>query len=133
MIELVRTLRSYLKTLHPTVYFQSASAKSSYPYITFNILNSVHDGEGFEVFPIEVDGWDNSSNEDPTAIENLMAKINGKMDENGEPTGLNKKTLITEDFIVTFYIDSKLPPIPDDDKRIQRRKYTYQARVFERS
>jgi hypothetical protein len=129
MIELRKALLTYLKTIHPRVYFQVAPEEAQYPYIVFDFPNTLFDGEYQENVSVHIDGWDN--NPDTTALESLMALING----NGElvnPTGLDKKTLISDTIAARFGLENKIP-LRDDDPRIRRRKYIYQARIFGRS
>lgn len=137
MIELRTVLQDFLKTLHPDVVvgaktlsrvkYQEATKETPFPYIIFDFPNTLPDGEGFQNVSVDIDGWDNPSDGSTAALEALMSTING----DGE-TGLNKKTLATENLVVTFYLENKLS-LQDDDKRIKRRKYVYQARLFERS
>ncbi len=124
MIELRRTLNAYLKTLHSRVYFQTAPYTAEFPYLVYNIINVFDDGEGQQTVTLDIDGWDKPADGDTTALENLMFAVN---------EGLNKKTFTTDKIAVTFYLDSKIIPLTDDDPRIKRRKYVYQGRLYERS
>jgi hypothetical protein len=45
-------------------------------------------------------------------------------------TGLNKKVIQNTDLAVVLYLENKFA-LQDDDKRIKRRKYVYQARKWE--
>lgn len=116
MLELRIIIQAHLETIHPQVYFQKASPDAEFPYLVFDIPNIIGDGESVEVAVVDVDGWNKGA--DTTAIETLMASVN---------LGLNKKTLNN----ITLYLEIKLV-LQDDDPRIQRRKYTYQARIFRR-
>lgn len=122
MIELIKALHAHLKTLHDRVYFQRAHDGTPFPYLVYNIPSLHDDGEGFQFITLDIDGWDAPETVDTTAIENLMTAVNA---------GMNKKTIVTESFAVTFYLESKLP-LEDDDPRVKRRKYVYQGRLFER-
>lgn len=122
MIELRIALHAHLKTLHDRVYFQRAHDGTPFPYLVYNIPSLHDDGEGHQLITLDVDGWDSPEDGGTTPIETLMATVN---------TGMNKKTIVTESFAVTFYLESKLP-LEDDDPRIKRRKYIYQGRFFER-
>lgn len=121
MIELRILLQEYLKTLHSRVYFQTVNEKEMFPYIIYDFPNSIPDGEGYELITVDIDGWDYNNTGDTTEIENLMRIINS----------LDKKTLISDDTAVTFYLENKIPLV-DPDKRIKRRKYIYQAKLFRR-
>ncbi len=116
-------IQAHLKAIHPRVYFQVAPESAQYSYIVYDFSNSLDDGEGLQVITLDVDGWDNPGNGDTTALETLMDTIN---------ESLNKKSLTTDTLTVSFYAETKLP-LTDDDPRIRRRKYIYQARLFERS
>ncbi|MBT2722314.1 DUF3168 domain-containing protein [Bacillus sp. ISL-46] len=119
MINLRKALISYLKGIHPRVFYQAAPDKAVYPYIVVNFPNSSDDGEFQELFILDIDGWDRTG--DTTTLENLMVSING----------LNKKTLMADDLAVTFYLDRKLA-LTDPEPLIKRRKYIYQARLYKR-
>lgn len=123
MIELRTQLQAFLKTLHQRVYFQLAPDTAQFPYLVFDFPNSFSDGEGMEIITVDIDGWDKPADGSTLALETLMQTIN----EN-----LNKKSIVTENIAVTFYLENRLP-LQDDDKSIKRRKYIYQARLFERS
>lgn len=123
MKNLRNVLKTYLKTIHPRVWFQSAPETAQYPYLVFDFTQIVNDGEEFESVAVDIDGWDMPAGGDTTALETLMQTVND---------ALNKKTLIAEGLAVTFYLDRKIP-LRDDNKDIRRRKYIYEARLFGRS
>lgn len=120
MINLRKLLHSYLKKIHPRVYYRKAPKDAKFPYLVWDITQMTPDGEGFEPATIDVDGWD--MNDDTTALETLMDNVNSALD---------KKTLSNDKLSVTFYLDRKLP-LGDDNPDIQRRKYVYEARLFRR-
>lgn len=121
MIEVRTALSAYLKILHPRVYFQQAPENATFPYIVYDLPNSFSDGEGFEIVALDIDGWDCNNTGDTTSIETLMQIINA----------VDKKSFVTDNTAVTFYLETKLSLI-DDDKRIKRRKYTYAGRLMRR-
>ena len=131
MKNLRKLLHPYLKSIHPRVYFQDAPDNAQYPYIVYDVTQVPDDGEGFHNIAVDIDGWDMPNNGDTTGIETLMETINGNGDIKN-PTGLDKKTLIAEGLVVTFYLDRKLS-LRDDNPKIKRRKYIYEARLFGRS
>lgn len=120
MIELRISLISFLKTLYPRVYFQQAPENAVFPYLVFDIPNIFDDGEGQEIATVDVDAWDVAT--DTTALEVLMTSVNAE---------LNKMVLTSGNMTAAFYLDTKIP-LTDDDPRIKRRKYIYQAKLFRR-
>lgn len=121
MKNLRECIHSYLKSIHPRVYFQIAPDNAQFPYLVYDFTQITNDGEEFETVAVDVDGWDLT--DDTTALETLMQTVND---------ALNKKTLTAEGLAVTFYLDRKIP-LRDDNKDIRRRKYIYEARLFGRS
>ena len=119
MIEIRQVLSTYLKTLHPRVYFQVAPDNAIYPYLIYDIPSIYCDGEGGESVVLDIDGWDSNTTGDTTAVENLMLAINA----------LDKKVLTTDNMSVVFYLDNKMA-LTDTDKSIKRRKYTYSGRLM---
>lgn len=119
MTEVRKALNTYLKTLHPRVYFQVAPENALFPYVVFDLPNSFSDGEGGEIVTLDIDGWDLNNTGDTTVIENLMKTINS----------LDKQVLTTDEITVVFYLENKMA-LADDDKHIKRRKYTYSGKLF---
>lgn len=129
MISLYALLGDFLETKHPRVYSEAAPDDARYPYLVFNFPVNTDDGESSGTATADIDGWDAPGDGDTTALEILMARVNG----NGEitnPTGLNKLTLASDTLKASFYLDRKIP-LTDPDPRIRRRKYIYQVRLFE--
>jgi len=122
MRELRKALKTKLKTIHSGVYFQIAPETARFPYLVYDIPNDSDDGESMELVIVDIDGWDSPDNGDTTALEILMSSVNAS---------LNKSVLTTESMSVVLYLDTKLS-LTDDDPRIRRRKYTYQAKLFKR-
>lgn len=120
MIELRTALTTKLKTIHPRIYFQTAPKDAAFPYFVFDFPGISDDGEYEELCVVDVDGWD--ANADTTALESLMSAVNA---------ALNKSTLTAANMVVALFLDRKIPLL-DDDPRIRRRKYVYQARLFRR-
>lgn len=121
MIEVRKELSTFLKTLYPRVYFQTASEEAIYPYIVYDLPSIFCDGEGGEVITLDIDGWDYNTTGDTLSIEDLMKNINL----------LDKKVFTTDNMSVVFYLETKMS-LQDNDKNIKRRKYTYTGKLFRR-
>jgi hypothetical protein len=119
VIELRKVINAALKTVHPRVYFQAAPDDAIFPYLVYDLPNSVDDGY-LEQFVLDMDGWDTST--DTTVLETLMDNVNNSLD------GM---TSTADGLIMSFYLDNRLSLL-DDDPRIKRRKYTYQVRTYQR-
>ena len=128
MIEVSQSIRVFLKTLHPRVYQQIAPETATYPYIVYD-FQLYPTGEGEELCTLSIDAWDKTLTGDTSIIENLISLINGKIDENGNPTGLNKRTITNETFSVTFYNENMIAVV-DDDKTLRRRNYNYAGNLI---
>lgn len=111
-----------MKTIHPRVWYKKAPVSAQFEYLTYSFQNATADGEGFNLVVLEVDGWDMPLNGNTTRIETLMHEVAKKLD---------KKVLTSNDLAVAFYLNQKLD-LDDEDERIERRKYTFEMRVFER-
>ncbi|OIJ17100.1 hypothetical protein BKP37_00750 [Anaerobacillus alkalilacustris] len=122
MIKLRKELLSLLNALHPRVYYQDAPDNAQYPYIVFDFPTSSFDGGGLEVVTVDIDGWARPKDGDTTELELLMEKIKD----------IDKTTCSNDGFAATFYLENRLA-LTDDDKKIKRRKFIFQARVFDRS
>lgn len=118
MIALRKSLTTFLKTIHPRLYFQRAPSTAVFPYLVFD-FQLYPDGESFELCTLAVDGWDN--NPDTTELETLMALVKS----------LDKKSLTNTEQSVTFYLDNMLP-LTDDDESIRRRQYNFSGKLFRR-
>ncbi len=119
MINLRKLLYSFLSTNfnNVAICYHTAPKEVSYPYIVFDFPSSFTIGD-LETVVVDIDIWDNKT--DTTELEILVDNINNV---------LNKTTLSDTTMSVVFYLDTKMT-VDDDDARIQRRKYVYQARLF---
>jgi len=119
-IELRTALQTLLKTLHARVFFNVAPDTVVFPYIVFDIPNSMNDGV-LETFVIDIDVWDIEA--DTTALETLVGTIDN---------ALHRNTIYIDDKMgITLHRENRLI-IHDDDPRIRRRKYVYQARTYQK-
>jgi hypothetical protein len=123
VIEIRKVIKAALKSIHLRVFFQDASDDAVFPYLVYDLPDSIDDGS-MEQFVLEVDGWDQIlPGQDTEALETLMDSAD---------KSLHRKTFsVNNELAMTFYRDNRLALI-DDDKRIRRRKYIYQVRTFER-
>lgn len=120
MRELRKILQTNLKLICPNVFFQSAPETADFLYLVFDVVNIHSDSEGYEQAIIDIDGW--SNNKDTTELETTMKAVE---------VILNRNTFTEGAKTATFFIESKIP-VRSEDERFQRRKYTFQARIFER-
>ena len=121
MIEIRQVLHSYLLTLHPGTYFQRAPDNAAMPYLVYNFVNILDDGQSHQLMTLDIDGWDNV--DDTTSLEVLMSQVE---------VGLDKHVLVGTGAVISFYLDNKIPLL-EDDQKIHRRKYIFQGRIFKRS
>ncbi|MGJ9381531.1 tail completion protein gp17 [Salipaludibacillus sp. CF4.18] len=122
VIELRKIIKTALKSIHPHVHYQSAPDGSDFPYLVYDLPNSIDDGS-LEQFVLDVDAWDVPANGDTTTVETLIDSAD---------KALHRKTItVNNELAVTFYRENRLP-LTDDDPKIKRIKYTYEARTFER-
>jgi hypothetical protein len=119
VIEIRKAIQSLLKTIHPRVYFEVADNKAAYPYLVYDLPNSIDDGT-MENFVLEVDGWDQPTDGDTTALETLMSTADDV---------LHKAVIRPPGIALIIYRDNRLS-LRDDDERLRRRKYRYQVRTF---
>lgn len=115
MIDLKSALYAHLKN----VYHREAPPDASMPYLIYK-LEIYDDGQEFQRVILDVDGWDAPADGDCIPLENLMEETNKLLD---------KVTISGTSFAATFYLDRKLT-IDDPDVTIERRRYTYEGRLF---
>jgi archaellum biogenesis ATPase FlaH len=119
MIDIRNVIVNKLKTIHPRVYFLKSSSTASFPYLVYDV-NITNLEDGLQLVTLDVDGWDNVS--DTTALEQLMDKVKDT---------LNTQTVIVDKLAVTFYLD-RMTTLVDDDPTLNRRKYIFEGRLYER-
>lgn len=118
-VEVRKAIQAALKTIHPRVFFQVADEEAEHPYLVFELSNSFDDGT-LENFVLEVDGWDAPANGDTTALETMI---------HAADSVLHKQVLRPPGMAIALYRQNRLS-LRDDEKRIRRRKYIYQARTY---
>jgi hypothetical protein len=120
VIDMRTALMTLLKTVHARVYFRIAPDNVAMPYVVFDLPNSI-DGGALENFVLDIDFWDDDT--DTTTIETLADSIDAV---------IHKKAIFVEDKVgFVMYRNNRLNP-PDDDPRIRRKKYIYQARSYQK-
>lgn len=120
MIKLRTRLNILLKTIHPRVHFNVAPDTTAFPYIVYDLPNSLTNEEQ-EVFVLDVDIWDNTT--DTTAIETLAEQV---------WSTLHKYRYLDSDIQFSIYRMNRLT-LTDDDTRIRRRKLMFEVRYFDRN
>lgn len=121
VIEIRKIINVALKSIHPQVYYRSAPADATFPYLVYDLPNSIDDGS-LENFVLDVDAWDLPANGSTTALETLIDSAD---------KSLHRQTITVEgNLAVTFYRENRLT-LTDDDPNIKRRKYIYQVRTYE--
>lgn len=118
LLELRGILQTYFKLKHSRVYFQQAPDNATYPFVVYDLPNSIDDG-AMENFVLDIDVWDNSPN--TTVLETLASDID---------TGLHRITIVSNGLGATFYRENRQAML-DDDSRLRRRRLTFQIRTHE--
>ena len=75
-LELRTEMQRILKTLHPRVFFNVAPDNAVFPYVVFDLPNSVDSGD-LENFVLDIDVWD--TNTDTTTLETLIGTIDNAL------------------------------------------------------
>ena len=100
------------------VHYEHAPESATYPYLIFNLPNSIDSGT-LEQFVLDVDGWDDDTN--TTTLEALMYAAD---------QALHRKSIISGDLGLRIYRENRLV-LDEKESRLRRRKYIYQIRVYE--
>lgn len=119
MLEIRKLLHSRLKAIHPRVYFLNAPETAQFPYLVYS-FEITYLEDDLNLLTLDVDGWDNTA--DTTALETIMTNVH---------ESFKKATIITDDLMVRFHADRRLP-VEDDDPSLNRRTNIYLGRLFER-
>jgi hypothetical protein len=119
MIEVRKTIKSQLKSIHPHVYFLKAPSNAQFPYLVYTVeLTDL--GDGLRMVTLDVDGWDNQ--DDTTALETLMSNVR---------TALDRNLSINESLFLSFYLDRQLA-LTDENPQLNRRSNIFMGRLYER-
>jgi hypothetical protein len=119
MINIRKAIQAHLKSIHPQLYFMQAPESAKFPYLVYQI-EITNLGDDLQMVTFDVDGWDNNS--DTTELETIMDKVK---------QSLNKQIMITPKLAVFLDLDRRLT-LTDTDPRINRRKYIFNGRLYER-
>jgi hypothetical protein len=120
VLEIKESIKAILNTLHARVFYNDAPDDAIYPYVVFNLPNSIDSGT-LENFVLDVDVWDDNS--DTTDLETLIGNIDSQ---------LHKKSVVIDNKLgFVIYRENRIP-LDDEDVRIKRRKYVYQLRSYEK-
>lgn len=120
VIEMRDAIGTFLETKHSEVYYETASDKVDFPYVVYDLPNAFSADESTETFVLEVDVWDAPENGDTIPLETLIDEID---------KGLHQEVIRTNGMAFVFYREKRLS-LPDDNKKIRRRKIIYQVRTF---
>lgn len=112
-IELRKVVTKLLKEVNKQVYYESATDKSTFPYIVYN-FNTVN----LNTYPrdnifLTIDVWDQG--ETSTTIETLADNIE---------EALNMKNKPSDKVLPTFYLEDRRS-ISDEDETIRRRQLKF--------
>lgn len=123
ILEIRKQLKTLMEATGKQVFYQKAAANAVYPYIVFDISNSVDDGT-LERFVLDVDGWGN--NENTFDLEQMMHLAD---------QALHRATLYIQDggkqLGMSLYRESRLT-FDETDRRVFRRRNIYQIRTHEK-
>lgn len=123
MLEIRKQLKTLLDASGQQVFYQKAAPNATFPYIVFDISNSIDDGT-LERFVLDVDGWGNDDN--TVALEQMMHLAD---------QALHRTTLYIENageqLGMSVYRESRLT-FDETDRRVHRRRNIYQIRTHEK-
>lgn len=126
ILELQRQIKTFLSTKATRVYFRKAPENATYPYVTFDLPQSIENFSNREDFVLEIDVWDNTNL--TTTIDTLVGEIDG----NGaviSSTGLHRKLIFVDDLSAKIYRESRLA-IEDENENIEHRQLRYNVQCY---
>lgn len=123
VLEIRKQLKTLMDATGKEVFYQKAAPNATFPYIVFDISNSIDDGT-LERFVLDVDGWGNDEN--TVALEQMMHLAD---------QALHRTTLYIENageqLGMSVYRESRLT-FDETDRRVHRRRNIYQIRTHEK-
>jgi hypothetical protein len=119
MINIRIAINNQLKAIHPRVYFMKAPETATFPYLVYE-LEITYIEDDLYMVSLDVDGWDKGN--DTTALETLMRSVQKEL----------KKTILINDNLAIFLEFDRAFPLTDPDATINRRKYIFNGRLYER-
>jgi hypothetical protein len=141
--EIRKAYQELIKLVAARVYFEDAPENATYPFVVVNLPVSNDFGEGFEVYTMDIDFWDKST--DTTALETLTHDVNMAINEqivNTAGDALVPSETLTPGVILYPNGDDPIfsfrallenrRVLNDNDKRLKRRQYTYYIRAIGR-
>ena len=122
MLEIRKQLKTLMQATGKQVFYQKAAPNAVFPYLVFDIANSIDDGT-LERFTLDVDGWGNDEN--TYDMEQMMHLAD---------QALHRTTLYIESageqLGISVYRENRLT-FDETDRRVYRRRYIYQIRTHE--
>jgi hypothetical protein len=122
MLEIRKQLKTLMQATGKQVFYQKAAPNAVFPYLVFDISNSIDDGT-LERFVLDVDGWGNDEN--TYDMEQMMHLAD---------QALHRTTLYINDagkqLGMSVYRENRLT-FDENDRRVYRRRYIYQIRTHE--
>jgi len=124
--ELKKEIYDFLKTKVNNVYFKEAPSKASFPYVVFDLTNSINVVNNREDYVLEITLWDKT--QDTTNIDNIRDSINGNANI-FNPTGLDRLKIKLNTNIATCNKEAQYNTL-DPEKNIERRQINYIIKLF---
>jgi hypothetical protein len=126
-----KLIGDFLSTKADNVYHLDSITKKPFPYVVFDFPQSIDDGESSKAVILDVDIWDMPSDNSTTTVEGIAEAIKG----DGvltNPTGLDQALLADATTTLWATLDTEFY-MPEDDKRIKRKRITFTIKAYEGS
>lgn len=125
MLEIRKQLTAIIKSVYTNtndVYYQKPAEKANFPYLLMDISSSFDDGT-LERFILDLEGVGQGPS--TVELETMMDTVD---------RALHRKTVYVvsqgKQLAISFYRENRLT-YDETDKRLHRRRYTYQIRTYE--